>query len=86
MASGKCPKCHMNHIFLQNIGSLVKLEALVKLHTVQMEGNPVWSLPEYSYHLVTTLQQLTVLDQQEVSAEVRSNAKQWKASQHGKHV
>ena len=49
-----------------------------------MEGNPVWSLPEYSYHLVTTLQKLTVLDQQEVSAEVRSNAKQWKASQLGK--
>ena len=70
--------------FFQNIGSLVKLEALVKLHTVQMEGNPVWSLPEYSYHLVTTLQKLTVLDQQEVSAEVRSNAKQWKASQLGK--
>ena len=64
----------------------MKLEALVKLHTVQMEGNPVWSLPEYSYHLVTTLQKLTVLDQQEVSAEVRSNAKQWKASQLGMHL
>ena len=51
-----------------------------------MEGNPVWSLPEYSYHLVTTLKALTVLDQQEVSAEVRSNAKQWKASQLGTHV
>ena len=63
----------------------MKLEALVKLHTVQMEGNPVWSLPEYSYHLVTTLKALTVLDQQEVSAEVRSNAKQWKASQLGKN-
>ena len=84
-----------NHIFYrdiliifirpsQNIGSLVKLEALVKLHTVQMEGNPVWSLPEYSYHLVTTLQKLTVLDQQEVSAEVRYNAQKWETSQLGK--
>ena len=50
-----------------------------------MEGNPVWSLPEYSYHLVTTLQKLTVLDQQEVSAEVRSNAQKWKASQLGRN-
>ena len=50
-----------------------------------MEGNPVWSLPEYSYHLVTTLQKLTVLDQQEVSAEVRTNAQKWKASQLGKN-
>ena len=51
-----------------------------------MEGNPVWSLPEYSYHLVTTLQKLTVLDQQEVSAEVRSNSQKWKASQLGKTI
>ena len=70
-------------IFSQNIGSLVKIEALVKLHTVQMEGNPIWSLTEYSYHLVTALPKLTVLDQQEVSSEVRSNAQKWKSSQLG---
>ena len=48
-----------------------------------MEGNPIWSLTEYSYHLVTALPKLTVLDQQEVSSEVRSNAQKWKTSQLG---
>ena len=64
----------------------MKIEALVKLHTVQMEGNPIWSLTEYSYHLVTALPKLTVLDQQEVSSEVRSNAQKWKTSQLGIYI
>jgi hypothetical protein len=51
---------------------------MVKLHTVQMEGNPVWSITEYAYHLVTSLPELKVLDQQEISAEVRTNAERWK--------
>ena len=51
-----------------------------------MEGNPIWSLTEYSYHLVTALPKLTVLDQQEVSSEVRSNAQKWKTSQLGIYI
>ena len=65
----------------QAIPSLQKLEALSKLHTVQMEGNPVWSVAEYTYHLVTSLPGLSVLDQQEISAEVRTNAERWKEAQ-----
>ena len=83
------PKCTRGSFILfssQNIESLIKIEALVKLHTVQMEGNPIWSLTEYSYHLVTALPKLTVLDQQEVSSEVRSNAQKWKSSQLGIHI
>ena len=37
----------------QTISCLSKLEALSKLQTLQMEGNPVWSCAEYSYYLVT---------------------------------
>ena len=65
----------------QAISSLQKLEALSKLHTVQMEGNPVWSVVEYTYHLVTSLPGLSVLDQQEISPEVRTNAERWKEAQ-----
>ena len=54
------------------------------IHTCA-RGEKTRYLPEYSYHLVTTLQKLTVLDQQEVSAEVRTNAQKWKASQLGKN-
>ena len=57
------------------------MESLSKLHTVQMEGNPVWSVAEYTYHLVTSLPGLSVLDQQEISAEVRTNAERWKEAQ-----
>lgn len=74
-------KLYMSNNDIQNIASLSKLEALVKLHTVQMEGNPVWSNPEYAYHLVTALPELKVLDQQEITAEVRENAAKWKQSQ-----
>ena len=55
----------------------------MNLHTIQMEGNPVWSAPEYSYHLVIKLAKLTVLDQQEISIEVRTNAEKWNASLSG---
>ncbi len=49
-------------IFLQfqGIAFLQKLDGLTKLHTVQMEGNPVWSSGEYAYHLVTCLPALQV--------------------------
>ena len=57
------------------------MESLSRLHTVQMEGNPVWSVAEYTYHLVTSLPGLSVLDQQEISAEVRTNAERWKEAQ-----
>ena len=57
------------------------MESLSKLHTVQMEGNPVWSVAEYTYHLVTSLPGLSVLDQQEISVEVRTNAERWKEAQ-----
>ena len=60
-----------------------KMDALVKLHTVQMEGNPVWSSTEYAYHLVTSLPELKILDQQEVAADVKANAAKWKQNQVG---
>ena len=68
-------------IFPQSISSLPKLDSLVNLHTVQMEGNPVWSSSEYAHYLVTSLPALKVLDQQEVSQEVRANAHKWKQQQ-----
>ncbi|TRY79764.1 hypothetical protein TCAL_08100 [Tigriopus californicus] len=74
-------KLYMSNNDIQNIACLSKLDALVKLHTVQMEGNPVWSNPEYAYHLVTSLPELNVLDQQEIATEVRDNAAKWRQSQ-----
>ena len=41
----------------------------------------MWSVAEYTYHLVTSLPGLSVLDQQEISAEVRTNAERWKEAQ-----
>ena len=43
----------------------------------------MWSSAEYAYHLVTSLPQLKILDQQEVTGEVRANATKWKQSQGG---
>ena len=60
---------------------MAKLESLTKLHTIQMEGNPVWSLPDYSNYVVSSLPHLKVLDQQEISAEISEIAAKWKSSQ-----
>ena len=49
---------------------MAKLESLTKLHTIQMEGNPVWSHSDYSNYVVSSLPHLKVLDQQEISAEI----------------
>ena len=46
-----------------------------------MEGNPVWSLAEYSNYVVSALPHLKVLDQQEITADLRANAAKWKNSQ-----
>lgn len=46
-----------------------------------MEGNPVWSLPDYSHYVVSALPHLKVLDQQEITAELRANAAKWKSTQ-----
>jgi leucine-rich repeat-containing protein 49 len=66
---------------LQNLTSLTKLESLEKLQTIQMEGNPVWSLPDYSNYVISALPHLKVLDQQEIAPDSRSNASKWKSSQ-----
>ena len=58
-----------------------KLESLARLQTIQMEGNPVWSLSDYSHFVVSALPHLKVLDQQEITSELRSNASKWKSSQ-----
>ena len=60
---------------------MANLESLTKLHTIQMEGNPVWSLPDYSNYVVSSLPHLKVLDQQEISAEISEVAAKWKSSQ-----
>ena len=46
-----------------------------------MEGNPVWSLPDYSNYVVSALPHLKVLDQQEITGDLRANAAKWKTSQ-----
>ena len=51
-----------------------------KLHTIQMEGNPVWSSPDYTNYVVSSLKHVKVLDQQEITADLRTNAAKWKAS------
>ena len=69
----------------------MKLESLVKLQTIQMEGNPVslpsslpfsklvllqvWSNPDYCSHLVSSLPSLSTLDQQDVTMEMKGSAK-----------
>ena len=65
----------------QTLESMANLESLTKLHTIQMEGNPVWSLPDYSNYVVSSLPHLKVLDQQEISAEISEVAAKWKSSQ-----
>ena len=67
--------------FWQNLASLAKLDSLERLHTIQMEGNPVWSLPDYSNYVVSALPHLKVLDQQEITADLRANAAKWKNSE-----
>eukprot|EP00093_Oithona_nana_P013862 13862.XXX_257668_253458_1 [CDS] Oithona nana genome sequencing. len=66
---------------LATLATLAKLECLEKLHTIQMEGNPVWSLPDYTHFVVSALPHLKVLDQQEITTELRANAAKWKISQ-----
>ena len=66
---------------LGTLATLAKLECLEKLHTIQMEGNPVWSLPDYTHFVVSALPHLKVLDQQEITAELRANATKWKQAQ-----
>ena len=68
-------------IFWQNLASLAKLDSLERLHTIQMEGNPVWSLPDYSNYVVSALPHLKVLDQQEITADLRANSAKWKNSE-----
>ena len=46
-----------------------------------MEGNPVWSLPDYSNYVVSALPHLKVLDQQEITADLRANSAKWKNSE-----
>ena len=66
---------------LATLATLAKLECLEKLHTIQMEGNPVWSLPDYTHFVVSALPHLKVLDQQEITTELKANAAKWKISQ-----
>ena len=40
----------------------------------------MWSSSEYAYHLVTSLPELKVLDQQEIADDVRASAAKWKQS------
>ena len=70
-------KLYMSNNEIQGLGSLVKLESLVRLQTLQMEGNPVWSNPDYSSHLVSCLPSLSTLDQQDVTPEMKGSAKRW---------
>ena len=72
-------KC--DFFFWQNLASLAKLDSLERLHTIQMEGNPVWSLPDYSNYVVSALPHLKVLDQQEITADLRANSAKWKNSE-----
>ncbi|XP_071746613.1 uncharacterized protein [Lepeophtheirus salmonis] len=70
-------KLYISNNEIQNISSLSNLENLKNLHTVQMEGNPVWSCSEYTFHLVSSLDNLKMLDQQEITTDVRSYAEKW---------
>ena len=49
------------------MNSLEQLEALINLEAIQMEGNPVWSNPNYSCVLVAVLPALVKLDQQDIT-------------------
>ena len=73
-------KLYMSNNEIQGLGSLVNLDNLARLQTIQMEGNPVWSNPDYSYHLISSLPALVTLDQQDVSQDTKASAKRWKDS------
>ena len=73
-------KLYMSNNEIQGLNSLVNLDNLKRLQTIQMEGNPVWSNPDYSYHLIVSLPSLITLDQQDVSQDTKANAKRWKDS------
>ena len=59
----------------EDVPPLVPLPAPVSAEDVQMEGNPVWSNPDYSSHLVSSLPSLSTLDQQDVTPEMKGSAK-----------
>ena len=72
-------KLYMSNNEIQGLSAL-SLDSLTKLQTIQMEGNPVWSNPDYSYHLVSSLPSLVTLDQQDVSLDIKTAARRWKES------
>ena len=45
-----------------------------------MEGNPVWSNPNYCSKLTSTLPSLAKIDQQDITQEMRIAAEKWKQS------
>lgn len=79
-------KLYMSNNEIQGLGSLVNLDNLARLQTIQMEGNPVWSNPDYSYHLISSLPALVTLDQQDVSQDTRACAKRWKHTKDSKNA
>ena len=77
-------KLYMSNNEIQGLGSLINLDNLARLQTIQMEGNPVWSNPDYSYHLISCLPALVTLDQQDVSQDTKACAKRWKHTKDSK--
>ena len=73
-------KLYMSNNEIQGLSSLVNMDYLTNLQTLQMEGNPVWTSGDYSYHLVSSLPALVTLDQQDVSQDIKAGAKRWKDS------
>ena len=71
-------KLYMSNNEIQGLSSMSNLERLTKLQTIQMEGNPVWSNPDYSYHLVSSLPSLVTMAQQDVSLDTKTAARRWK--------
>ena len=71
-------KLYMSNNEIQGLSSMSNLERLTKLQTIQMEGNPVWSNPDYSYHLVSSLPSLVTMDQQDVSLDTKTAARRWR--------
>ena len=79
-------KLYMSNNEIQGLGSLINLDNLARLQTIQMEGNPVWSNPDYSYHLISSLPALVTLDQQDVSQDTKACAKRWKHTKDSKNA
>ena len=66
-------KCSLHYFFIQLL-EITKLRPLQDLNNLDLQGNPLSSLPHYREFVIYQLRSLDVLDNQKVSMEERRQA------------